>query len=120
MNGEKTISYYDTSDENSFSDFEDEIISNEDGLIRCFNISSSDIVTYKGISVGDDISKVKDVFEYEYAMSDEIYSVLFNDSTEKNPAEDKEDSWLWINYTYENNEITSISIYDVKYGREMR
>lgn len=45
-----------------------------------------------------------------------MYSALFNDSTEEN----KDDSWLWINYTYENNKITNISIYDVKYRREMK
>lgn len=50
-----------------------------------------------------------------------MYSVLFNGSTEVNPTEtDKDDSWIWINYTYDNDKITDISIYDVKYGREMR
>lgn len=119
--GENTISYYDKSDTESFLNFRKEVITNEDGLIRSFNINSSYIVTYKGISVGDSISKVEDYYEYEYAMNDKMYSVLFNGSTEVNPTEtDKDDSWIWINYTYDNDKITNISIYDVKYGREMR
>lgn len=119
--GENAISYYDKSDTESFLDFKNEVIANEDGIIRCFNINSSDIITYKGISVRDNISKVEDYYEYEYAIGDTKYSVLFNGSTEVNPTEtDKDDSWIWINYTYDNDKITNISIYDVKYGREMR
>lgn len=120
-NNNSTISYNDNRDSKSFSEFSNIIITDNEGNIRSFNIDSSDIQTYKDISVGDDIKKIEDSFEYEYAIRDNTYSVLFNDSTEENPTEEnKDDSWLWINYTYDNNKITNIYIYDVKYGREMR
>lgn len=90
-------------------------------IIRAFTIFDSSVTTFKSISVGDSITKVEDSFEYEYAMGDTMYSVLFDNSTEINPTEeDKDDSWLWINYTYDDDKITSISIYDVKYGRKMQ
>lgn len=120
-NDNSTISYNDNENSNEFSEFSDIIIADDEGNIRSFNINSSNIKTYKNISVGDNISKVKELFEYEYAMDDNMYSVLLNDSKEENPIDvNKEDSWIWINYTCNNDIITNISIYDVKYGREMR
>lgn len=119
--GESIISYNDNKESDDFQSFQQYVTTNDDGDIRNINISSSNINTYKNICVGDDITKVEDLFSYEYEMSDTIYSVLFDGTKEINPTEeDKGDSWIWINYIYENNKITSISIYDVKYGREMQ
>ena len=48
--------------------------------------------------------------------------MLFNDKEEIAPtSEDKEDNYIWISYTFDDKDIiTEISIYDVKYGREMK
>lgn len=45
----------------------------------------------------------------------------FADETEQDPANpDKEDTWIWITYFTDGSKITSIQIYDVKYGSELK
>lgn len=47
--------------------------------------------------------------------------VFFAGETEQDPANpSKEDSWIWITYFTDGDKITSIQIYDVKYGSELR
>uniref|UniRef100_UPI00155EB572 hypothetical protein n=1 Tax=Acetivibrio ethanolgignens TaxID=290052 RepID=UPI00155EB572 len=66
------------------------------------------------------LNKIEDNFSYEYKSGDN-YMVIFNNNVEENPTnQNKEDSWIWINYITDGSQITQIQIYDVKYGREMR
>ena len=136
----KTLSYYDTEDEidtdvfdilenkptNLLDNEKNTILVNEDGEIRCISILDSDIITYKSISVGDNVSKIEksfdNVFIGERSSSDATnYMVVFNgDDIEEDPTnQNKEDSWIWIGYITENSKIIMIRIYDVKYGYKM-
>lgn len=116
---DKTLSYYDEKN-NIPSEFDNNIVFDANGTIRCISITDKNVKTYKEISVGDNINKVEDNFSYEYKNGNN-YMVIFNDSTEENPTnQDKEDSWIWINYITDGSKITQIQIYDVKYGREMK
>lgn len=71
------------------------------------------------MSVGDSIEKVTDTFNNEYKMSDNNYCVLFNESQEDPMNEQKDDSWIWINYLTENDTIVRIQIYNVKFGANL-
>lgn len=127
------LSYYDTEDdihidgfkvlENNLQNFQDKnnnIIVNDDGIIRCITITDAAVKTYRSISVGDSVGKIEDTFEYE-SESNNYYSVLFNDGTEEDPAgQDRDDNWILINYLTDGSHITAIRICDVKYGREFQ
>ncbi len=131
--GETTLSYYDTEDnididgfnviENTIQNFQDKnnnIIVNDDGVIRCITIVDDTVKTFKSISSGDSIDKIEDSFEYEYKTAS-YYNVVFNGNIEEDVTnQDKEDNWIWITYYIDDEKVTSIQIYDVKYGREMK
>ena len=131
--GETILSYYDTEDkvsidgfnimENTIQNFQDKnnnIIVNDDGVIRCITVVDDTIKTFKSISVGDSIDKIEDSYEYEY-KTDRYYNVVFNGNIEEDVTnQNKEDNWIWITYYTNDEKIISIQIYDVKYGREMR
>lgn len=129
--GDKILSYYDTEsqiNEDEFEIFNDGlktiqnktnniIVTDQYEKIRCISITDSKITTYGQIAVGDSIEKVIDTFNNEYKMSGNNYCVLFNESQEEDPmSEQKDDSWIWINYLTENDNIVRIQIYDVKFG----
>lgn len=131
-----TLSYYDKEDNISIEGFTildrtpDNVIgirnqSNNciivhDKTIRCIFIVDEDIITYKGISVGDSVDKINSVFSNVNQLQD-TYSVLFNANTEEYPTnQNKEDDWIWITYYTDGSRITSIQIYDVLYGRELQ
>lgn len=130
VKGTSTLSYFDTEDnisidgfniiENDIQDFEninDNIIVNDDGVIRCITIVSDTVKTFQSISVGDSIDKIEETFDYERRYSND-YIVFFADDKEEDSAiQNKEDSWIWITYRTDGSKITSIMIYDVKYGR---
>ena len=98
-----------------------DIIVNEDGFVRAIDVVDPEVRTYKDIAVGDNISKMTDAFKHEFPFEDTVYSVLMNGDTEVDPRlQENEDSWLWINYKYENDIITKITIYDVQYGKKLR
>ncbi len=47
--------------------------------------------------------------------------VLFANETEQDPTNpDKEDTWIWIIYYTDDSKITSMQIYNVKYGSKLR
>lgn len=128
-----TFTYYDTKDnvptefnvlDNSLSNsqsIDNNVLIDTNGIIRFISITDKNVTTYNQIKVGDDINKVINAFNYEYQPKDTIYSVIFNNNVEENPTnQNKEDSWIWINYITDGSQITQIQIYDVKYGREMR
>lgn len=131
--GATILSYYDTEDnisidgfnivENNLQNFQDKndnIIVNDDGTIRCITVANDTVKTFKSISVGDSTEKVEESFDNEY-QKDNYYLVLFDNDIEEDPTNvDKEDSWIWITYFINDNKVTSIQIYDVKYGREMK
>lgn len=134
--GSTTLSYYDTEEDISVEGFnildlnpenvigiqnqnENRIII-KDGIIRCIYIVDKDISTYNDISVGDSTEKIEESFDNEYQNGNN-YMVLFAGETEQDPANpSKEDSWIWITYFTNGDKITSIQIYDVKYGSELR
>lgn len=129
----KTVSYYDNAENipDTFNALEISIINaqdkgnnilvNKDNLIRCFSITSNDVITYNQISVGDSIDLVKDKFSYEKEYGNNNYTVIFKGASEQDPDnENKEDDWICINYVTDGSTITQIQIYDVKFGRELR
>ncbi len=98
----------------------DVVIINQDNKIRYISVTNKDVITYNQISVGDKISLIEDTFIYEYKI-DNKYMVIFNGTIEEDPTnQNKQDSWLWINYITDGSQITKIQIYDVKFGSEMR
>lgn len=134
--GTSILSYYDTEDSVSIDGFtildykssntikireqNKDCIIVRDGRIRCIYIVDEDIVTYKGISVGDNIDKLEDIFSNVYQLEN-IYYVFFNNNTEEDPDnQNKEDSLIWIAYFTDDSQITAIQIYDDLYGRELR
>ena len=96
------------------------VLVNNENSIRCISVTNKDVITYNQISVGDKIDLIEDAFAYEYKI-DNKYMVIFNGTIEEDPTnQNKQDSWLWINYITDGSQITKIQIYDVKFGREMR
>lgn len=131
--GTSILSYYDKEGniniddfnilENNLQNFQDKnnnILVNNDGIIRCITITDAAVKTYQSISVGDSINRIEDAFEYE-SKTNNLYSVLFNSNIEENPAnKNRKDNWIWINYYTDGSQITAIQICDVKYAREYR
>lgn len=136
VKGSSTLSYYQTEDEIAIDGFEilelepqnvtgllsqnKNCILVRDGNIRCIYVADQNIVTYKQISVGDSIDKIKNSFS-NVSQSQDVYNVLFNNGTEVNPfSQDKEDDWIWITYYTDGSKITSIQVNDVLYGSRLR
>ena len=128
------LSYYDTEaqiDKDEFDVFDNglkgvlngtnnTIVIDRDKNIRCIIITDSEITTYKQIAVGDSVEKVLDTFDDVNKVRD-AYFVLFNGTQEQDPmSEIKDDSWILINYWTEDETITRIVIYDVKYSKTMQ
>lgn len=116
------LSYYATEDNISIDDFtvlkrepsniigiheqSNNCIIVHDETIRCICIVDKDIIAYKGISAGDSIDKLENVFS-NISQSQDIYSVLFNNLTEEEPGnQNKEDAWIWIIYYTDGSKIT--------------
>lgn len=130
VKGTSTLSYFDTEDnisiddfniiENDIQDFEDindNIIVNDDEVIRCITIVSDTVKTFQSISVGDSIDKIEDTFDYERRYTNDYIVFFVDDKEEDSAIQNKEDSWIWITYRTDGSKITSIMIFDVKYGR---
>ena len=126
------LSYYENKDdvpksfevlnisESNLQNDSDNVLVNNENSIRCISITNKNVITYNKISVGDKIGLIEDAFTYEYKI-DNKYMVIFNGTIEEDPTnQNKQDSWLWINYITDGSRITKIQIYDVKFGREMR
>ena len=65
-----------------------------DGVIRSVFIVDEDIVTYKGISVGDSVDKIENAFSKEYQLQDS-YSIIYNEDAEEVSIEqEKEENYL--------------------------
>lgn len=130
VNG-KILSMYDSSiddfEENGFEVCEGILssMSSENNNIEIYNdeisaitIHDDSVTTYKSISVGDDISKVKDAFEYEFT-SDNTCDVYFNkDGKEIKSTEATNEGYaITYNYNVESSKIEFILIVDLKvYG----
>lgn len=105
---------------NSLQNDGNNVLINSENSIRCISVTNKDVITYNQISVGDSVSLIEDTFTYEDKIGNK-YMVIFNGTTEEDPTnQNKEDSWIWINYITDGSQITQIQIYDVKFGREMR
>ena len=115
----KSFDVLNISESNLQNDSNNVLVNNENS-IRCISVTNKDVITYNQISVGDKIDLIEDAFAYEYKI-DNKYMVIFNGTIEEDPTnQNKQDSWLWINYITDGSQITKIQIYDVKFGREMR
>lgn len=115
----KSFDVLNISESNLQNDSNNVLVNNENS-IRCISVTNKDVITYNQISVGDKISLIEDTFAYEHKI-DNKYMVIFNSTTEEDPTnQNKQDSWIWINYITDGSQITKIQIYDVKFGREMR
>lgn len=138
--GKNTISYFDKKNtiENNYDnitvDFKDssadewfssgkgdfEILCNDD-IIRAFVITNKNIETMHGIHVGDKLSKIEEILEYEHMASDKLCAVLFNGITETNDYDNAQNNWLWINYLADDNGIiTKIMITDYEFAKYLK
>lgn len=122
--------------EASFLNFYEFNVNNNDGImiainnnnsIRGINIKNKDVITYKQISVGDDVNLLKNTFSNLLSAEDvlmSVYAVAFNENGEINLQElnetDYEESWIFITYVVTNSKITEISIGDSRYHRVKR
>ena len=114
--GSVVLSYHDSEIPSGFDNDKCTIVF-RDNQIRQISITDPEIITYKNISVGDSTQKIESSFKYENQFMDNIYMVVFNNKTEeKTDNQNKEDDWIWITYLTDENVITQIQIYDVKYG----
>lgn len=136
MKDTSTLSYYDKKDDIDLEGFnvlentvknifdkDNNIIVNDDGIIRCITIIDDTVKTFKSISVGDEIDKVEEAFDYGHEDNGSYY-VLFNGNTEEDStSQSKEDTWLWIHYYIDytdDSKIEFIRIYDVRFGRDLK
>lgn len=134
--GTSTLSYYDTGDNihmegirvEELTDYHwpelieqmESFILVNDGKVRYIFIADEDVVTYRQISVGDDIDKVKKAFR-QIRQRDDEYGVLFNKDDEEEPfGENKEDDWICIDYRTDGSKITAIFIRDVTFTNKLR
>ena len=133
VNGD-TLSYYDDKSNFERCGFEvlnnalkslqlkqNNIFVNKEEHIRNIVVVDENIITYKGISVGDSVSKISNNFKYENSLGNN-YSVLFDKTIEINPKDKsvKQDVFIWINYITNGKTIKKITICDVLYGKELR
>lgn len=93
---------------------------NGDGHIRAITISGAEVETYRGISVGDAVEKVKASYQYETEAGGMISAIVNGRQELKPDAQGKPDGAIWINYRHDGGTITSITIYDVAYGLTMK
>ncbi|MBU9742417.1 hypothetical protein [Diplocloster agilis] len=116
------LSYKDSKIDNYFKKDGYEIIQNDDNQIRCITITDSDAVTIDGISVGDNIEKLKNIRDL-IPGDDPAFGFLFDDDKEVDrykDAENIQDSWIWLIYYTKDDIINKIQIGDIKYMRELR
>ena len=126
------LSYYSTQDgipselkilDTSISNAQDKtnnnVLINSDGEIRCISIIDNTVNTYKQISVGDDIDKVENSFEYEIE-SNKSYLIKFDKYFQEISLDDSDETFFTITYFTNNNKITRILISDIKYANELR
>lgn len=127
VNG-KILSMYDSSIEdfeaNGFEVCEGILssMSSENNNIEIYNdeiwaitIHDDSVTTYKSISVGDDISKVVDVFEYE-SVYENVYSVYFNKVGKEIKPTKATKEGCSVFYNFEDSKIKYIGISDNKIG----
>ncbi len=134
--GASILSYYDTEDNISIDSFKvlewgaesligltkqyENCIIVREGQIRYISIIDEDIVTYKQISVGDDIDKIEKAFS-QIDQYHDIYTVFFNDEMKEDTANlDREDTWISISYLTDGEKIIKISISDIKFARKLQ
>lgn len=117
----KDFKIYDMPLKSTQDDTENSVAINKDNKVRCISIVDKRIKTYNNISVGDSYEKIKKLYK-NLDHVDNVYSVLFNNTTEDNLLnKEKKDDWIIINYILDDdNNICRILIYDVKCGRESR
>lgn len=127
--GNEVISYYDSEDEilqlSSSIEIRSKLMFWDDsypisvyidrGKIRMINIESEDVTVYGNISVGDNISKIANTFDYEQEVNNGLYTVLFSNNKEvdENSVE-YNDNNLYIYFYSADDIINRISILDAK------
>lgn len=99
-----------------------QILYNDIENIRYLRVMDAKVDTYKNISVGDDISKVFEEFDY-VQESGFYYSVIFNGIEEvDNRTVGIQDDWIMISYkTVEDSDtIVMINIIDMRFATQLR
>ena len=102
--------------------FEDgiDLVLNKSNEVRCITTTNADVITYNSISVGDKISKVESQYSYETDIGNTISVALSGNREVESTSQDKPENTMWINYFYDEDKITKITIYDIVYGEKMK
>lgn len=116
----KVLTYGTTQVDDIF--FEDgiDLVINKSNEVRCITITNADVITYNSISVGDKISKVESQYSYETDIGNTISVALSGNREVESTSQDKPENTMWINYFYDEDKITKITIYDIVYGEKMK
>lgn len=113
----KVLNYGTSEVDDVFFDDGIELVINDSNVVRCISVTNEYVDTYKGISVGDKISKVKSKYKHESTFSDSAVCVVMDGNKEiDSTAQDKPDDVIWIIYFHEGEYITRIMIYDAVYA----
>lgn len=129
VKGNSKLSFYDTEDNIKIKGFNvleysaincldkenNNVLVDQGGIISDINIVDKDVITYKNISVGDDINKIKKTFKYEFEI-DNVYYVHFSGDIEIDQSIQKQgDRWISLFYSTDGFKITSIHISEIKW-----
>ena len=116
-----SMSYYDTEIPEEFWDADVDFYVNGESKIRSITITTSDIQTYNGISVGDSVNEVTSKYKYEKQLG-HTYFVLFSGKTEIEAGTQSENGdYIFINYYCDDdNQVETIVIYDAVFAKTMK
>lgn len=93
---------------------------NDSNEVRSIAITNKDVTTFNGISVGDKITKVQSDYKYETEVGNTI-SVTISDNKEIDALnDDKPEGTIYINYSYSDDTVEKIQIYDRTYAEKMK
>lgn len=93
---------------------------NDSNDVRSIAITNKDVTTFNGISVGDKITKVQSDYKYETEVGNTI-SVTISDNKEIDALnDDKPEGTIYINYSYSDDTVEKIQIYDRTYAEKMK
>ena len=93
---------------------------NDSNDVRSIAITNKDVTTFNGISVGDKITKVQSDYKYETEVGN-IISVTISDNKEIDALnDDKPEGTIYINYSYSDDTVEKIQIYDRTYAEKMK
>ena len=117
---DKTLTYGTSDIDNVFFDSGIDLKLNDSNEVRSITITNKDVTTFNGISVGDKITKVQSDYKYETEVGNTI-SVTISDNKEIDALnDDKPEETIYINYSYSDDTVEKIQIYDRTYAEKMK